>query len=238
MKDNLWPDGSPSSSSEEPTWPCLYPDDLLSGNRQFDQAGSGDANWWMVYTKSRQEKSLAKQLFSRGVPFYLPLIKRRSLSRGRARISIVPLFTGYLFLYGTGAERLVALETNRVSSAVRVGEEGRLQKDLLRIADLIANDAPLTPESRLVAGQRVRVKSGPFVGHEGVVFQRHGKTRLMVIVDFMQQGVSMAIEDCYLEAYEWSNTTTNGRATTVSVNWVLDRRVRTSNQPRVKRCGA
>jgi len=142
---------------------------------------------------------LAQQLFAREVPFYLPLIKRKSLSRGRTRIAWVPLFTGYLFLHGTSAQRIVALETNLLSTVVRVSEEDRLVNDLSQVADLIATDAPLTPESRLVAGQPVRVKSGTFAGHEGVVFQRQGKTRLIVSVDYMHQGVSMAIEDYCLE---------------------------------------
>ena len=214
---------------EEPGIPCLFPDDLLSGIADRDRLMNGRAHWWLIYTKSRQEKMLAQQLFAQEIPFYLPLIKRRSLSRGRERSAFVPLFPGYLFLYGTDAHRLVAFQTNRVSTAVQVSEGLLLLKDLSKIAFLIANDAPLTPESRLVAGQHVIVKSGLFVGLEGVVFQRQGKTHLMVAVNFMQQGVSLAIEDYCLEPYEPNNTTTGGRISTYSVSWALDRNRRKKN---------
>jgi hypothetical protein len=178
---------------------------------------------------------LAQQLFAQEIPFYLPLIQRRSLSRGRVRYAFVPLFPGYLFLYGTGAHRLAALQTNRVITAVQVIQEKRLLTDLSQVAFLIANDAPLTPESRLVAGQTVCVKSGPFVGLEGTVFKRRGESRLMVSVDFMQQGVSMAMEDYLLEPYEPNNATTEDRMSTCSVNWVLDRHKRTRHHKKEMR---
>jgi transcription antitermination factor NusG len=75
----------------------------------------------------------------------------------------------------------------------------RLRSDLLRIAQLIALDAPLTPESRLIEGQRVRVKSGLFTGYEGTVMKRSGKTRLFVAVHYMNMGASMEIQDYLLE---------------------------------------
>ena len=222
MKEDVSHEACRLGVSEGPANLTLFPDDLLAGTRESDWASGERHHWWLVYTKSRQEKALAQQLLARDVSFYLPLIKRTSLSRGRTRTADVPLFPGYLFLYGTAAERTIVLETNRVSSTVCVADEERLEADLSQIADLIRKDAPLTPEARLVAGQHVRVKSGPFVGHEGVVFRRRDKTRLMVAVDFMQQGVSIAIEDYLLEPYESVNT---APVATLSVNWALERQV-------------
>ena len=42
--------------------------------------------------KSRQEKSLARQLLGMEVPFYLPLIPKTTLIRGRRFTSQIPLF--------------------------------------------------------------------------------------------------------------------------------------------------
>jgi hypothetical protein len=36
-------------------------------------------------------------------------------------------------------------------------------------------------------------------GLEGTVLARHGRTRLLVAVDFLQQGASVDVEDCFLE---------------------------------------
>jgi transcriptional antiterminator RfaH len=48
-------------------------------------------------------------------------------------------------------------------------------------------------------GQNVRVKSGAFSGYEGTIIRREQETRLLVAVKFMEQGVSVKLEDCQLE---------------------------------------
>ncbi len=72
--------------------------------------------------------------------------------------------------------------------------------DLRQIRDLIATDAPLAPEARIEAGQRVRVRSGPFKGFEGTVLRRENQIRLLVSVRYMGQGASVALDDCQLDA--------------------------------------
>src|SRR3990172_6465123 len=86
--------------------PTIYPDGLL-----MDPALSAD--WWAVYTKTRQEKSLARDLAAAEQPFYLPLVSRRHVVRGRTMTSHMPLFPGYLFVAGDPESRLVVLKTNR-----------------------------------------------------------------------------------------------------------------------------
>lgn len=156
-------------------------------------------NWWLLYTKARQEKKVAKQLATRGVPHFLPVVDHVSLSRGRKRTAKIPLFTGYLFLWGNDQDRIHALQTNRVCSIDKVADGEQLRSDLLTLASLIALDAPLTAEARLEIGQRVRVKSGLFAGFEGTVLKRCGKTRLFVAMEYMQMGTSMEIQDYLLD---------------------------------------
>jgi len=43
------------------------------------------------------------------------------------------------------------------------------------------------------------VKAGPFAGLEGTVVVRRGETRLLVAVNFLQQGASVEIDDFVLE---------------------------------------
>ena len=198
------------------TLPYLYPANLLEpslperatpretssgqGGNTWEADGHGtNPCWWLVYTKSRQEKKVAEQLAAFKAPHFLPVVKRKSLSRGRTRTAEIPLFAGYLFLYGTDRDRIHALQTNRVTTMTQVVDGDRLRSDLLRIAQLIALDAPLTPESRLIEGQPVRVKSGLFTGYEGTVIKRSGKTRLFVAVQYMKMGASMEIQDYLLE---------------------------------------
>ena len=172
----------------------ILPNDLLE-----PESDRGGRQWWAVYTKARQEKALARDLVERSVPFYLPLVERSSLIRGKRLQSLVPLFAGYVFLCVNDDERLQTLRTNRTSQLVAVSDQDRLRRDLLQVQRLIAAKAAVTLEPRLSPGQRVRVKSGSFMGIEGVVEARRGGCRLIVEVNFLQQGVSVEIEELLVE---------------------------------------
>lgn len=171
-----------------------FPEDVLDV-----VAEDTDRCWWAVYTKARQEKSLARQLVSQEIPFYLPLIPKDNMIRGRRVRSHIPLFAGYVFLYGTDEERISTLATNRVSRILAADDQEQLRRDLANVRMLIDQNAPLAIERRLAAGDPVRIKCGSLRGLEGMVIKRHGKTRLLVAVKYLQQGVSIEIDDCALE---------------------------------------
>jgi transcriptional antiterminator RfaH len=174
---------------------ALFPDNLLSELA----AGNSPRRWWAIYTKARQEKALARHLVQLNVPFYLPLIPKTNLIRGRKVQSHIPLFSGYVFLFGTEDERTKSLTTNRVSTILNVDDQRQLASDLRHVARLIESNAPLTVERRLEAGAAVRIKTGPMQGLEGTVISRRGQTRLLVSVRMLQQGVSVEIDDFVLE---------------------------------------
>jgi transcription antitermination factor NusG len=175
--------------------PSLYPSNLLG-----DMADEpSERQWWALYTKARQEKALSRDLLAFEVPFYLPLVKKSWASRGRMVSSYNPLFPGYVFLYGSEQERVRSLMTNRISRVLTIEDPAALLYDLRQLRQLIASNAPLTVESRLAPGNRVRVRRGPLAGLEGTVLTRRGKTRLLVSVDFIQQGASVEVDDFVLE---------------------------------------
>ncbi len=174
--------------------PDIYPANLL------DAPDAGDRPWWAMYTLARQEKKLMRLLIKGEVGFYAPVIPRRYRSpAGRVRTSYEPLFANYVFVCGDEVARHAAVCTGCVSRWMPVGQPSELVQDLKQLHGLIQMDAPLSPERRLEPGEKVRIRSGPFAGYEGVVFRRDRETRLQVSVRFMDQGVSVAVEDCQLE---------------------------------------
>jgi transcriptional antiterminator RfaH len=175
--------------------PSLFPENLLDGCIQE----TSDRRWLAVYTKARQEKSLSRELFAYRIPFYLPLIKKTTVAKGRKRMSFVPLFSGYIFLYVTETERIKSMTTNRISRILTVNDPQQLVCDLEQLRRLIASDAPLNVEQKLAPGNRVRVKQGALMGMEGTVLVRRGVTRLLVSVNFLQQGASVEVDDYLLE---------------------------------------
>ena len=180
----------------------VFPDDLLedSSPHAFNGHAVGELGWVAFYTLSRREKDLMRKLEAATVPFYAPLVKRRLRSPGgRARLSFVPLFPGYVFSLVDDDQRRAALATNPVARWLPIGDPAGFVSDLRNIKRLIATEQPLTPEALQEPGQPVRVRSGPLQGLEGAVVKRRGGERLVVAVRFLNQGASIELEDVDLE---------------------------------------
>ena len=157
--------------------------------------------WWLMYTHSRQEKQLLRYLRAAEVAHYGPMIPKRQRSpAGRMRTSYVPLFSNYVFVMGDDEDRYQAVCSGCVAKVAPITEVEQLVQDLRQIHSLVTMGVPLTIESKIEAGEQVRVRNGVFKGYEGTVIRREGETRLLVAVRFMEQGVSVHLEDCQLEA--------------------------------------
>ena len=179
--------------------PSLHPASLLEIASLTDADGWDNRRWWTIYTKARQEKAIARDLWQQEIPFYLPLIRRPAVYHRHHVTVTTPLFAGYVFVRASDEERVATLATGRVSRVLAVNDPEQFQRDLQQIQRLIASGAPLTVESRLAPGHRVRVRRGPLAGLEGTVAVRRGQTRLLVQVNFLQKGASVEIHDFLLE---------------------------------------
>ncbi len=179
-----------------PLEPSRYPDDLLqSGSPRADAS----AWWWVLQTRPRTEKALARQLFQRGLAFFLPLYAKQWRRRGRWLRSYVPLFPGYVFLYGDPLARLTALQTHLVARVLPVEDQCQLHTDLVQVEALLRAELPVTPADRLPPGSRVTITAGPLAGLEGKVLRRGKQWKLVIEVRLLQRGVAVEIESWMLQ---------------------------------------
>jgi transcription antitermination factor NusG len=179
-----------------PLEPFIYPDNLLIADAE---STPGEERWWVLHTRPRAEKALARRLLSRTRPFFLPLFQKQWRSNGRSFRAHHPLFAGYVFLFGDTHDRLQALETNMVARVLPVEDQAEMQRDLARVHELMVSGASLWPEEQLEPGACVRIISGPLMGMEGKILTRHNKLRFFVEVQFLQRGVSLDIESWMIE---------------------------------------
>ncbi len=63
--------------------------------------GERHSSWWLVHAKPRQEKKLAQDLRALEIAHFLPVVSHQAWTRGRPRVTWVPLFPGYLFQHGS-----------------------------------------------------------------------------------------------------------------------------------------
>jgi transcription antitermination factor NusG len=171
--------------------PQLFPPGLFETEEMESNAPRA---WWVLHTRPRQEKSLARELYASEVPFFLPLTPRQTRVRNRVMTAHLPLFTSYLFLCADQEERIAALASSRVVGSIRVADQQQLVRDLAQIRRLIQLGAPVAAENRMVPGAIVEIQCGPLAGLRGKIVQEATQKRFIVEVDFIQRGASVLLD--------------------------------------------
>ncbi len=181
-----------------PREPFLYPEHLFTAPA-FETVN--DNQWWVVHTKPRAEKSLARRLIQGQYAFFLPLLTRSRVrtSKSRSLDSHVPLFPSYVFIHGSNDSRVATLSTNLAVQVIPVVDQERLQHDLSNVHRLMVQDVPLTSEDKLVPGTPVMITEGTFAGLSGKVLRRGRSWHLFVEVNFLKCGVSVEIEQSMIK---------------------------------------
>lgn len=134
------------------------------------------------------------------IAHYGPMIQQRKRSpQGRIRTSYVPLFTGYVFIRGDEVARHNAVSTGCISRCLPVTEYEELIEDLRRIRQLVLNGAEVRPEPKPLVGRMAMVKNGAMKGLKGTITKTLSHHRLTVLVNFMQQGASVIVDEADVE---------------------------------------
>lgn len=158
------------------------------------ELGQMGSTWWVAHTKARAEKAFAWDLKRQGIGYYLPMRDQVTVSGGRKRRVLKPLFNSYVFFCGDEMARYTALRTDRLCQVIEVTEPGVLVRELDAIRRVLEKKPDIDPYPQLAVGRRGRIKAGPFKATEGVVVEWHGRSRLILQVSMLGQGVAVEIE--------------------------------------------
>jgi transcription antitermination factor NusG len=180
-----------------PAEPDMYPDELW---QMVDADSDPDRRWWCLHTKPRQEKTTARALRSRLVAHYLPQVLHEGRTPGgRKTRSVLPLFTGYLFLLGDDLHRVEALRTHNLVSVLEVTDQEGLARDLRQIHQMVTSGLPVLPEPTHPIGSKIRILSGPLTGLVGTVVRRSKRDQFVAVVRFLGRGATVDLEDWQVE---------------------------------------
>jgi transcriptional antiterminator RfaH len=150
-------------------------------------------NWYLVYTKARQEYAAAQGLREQDYVVYLPRLCQRRRVRGRLTNVIGVLFPRYLFVApGRDGQSIAPVgSTPGVQKLVRFGALFLPVGENV-IAALKAREDPdsgchrLAPPA-LQPGARVRIDTGPFAGLDGIFEARVAQDRVVILLDLLGQ---------------------------------------------------
>jgi transcription antitermination factor NusG len=158
--------------------------------------------WFIAHTRAKMERMLVRHLAQHDVGYYLPLLERVTISSGKKRRSLAPMFNSYVFFCGDVEARYAAISSNYLCQIIEVVRQEHLVSELLGIEKAIKGGAKLDLYPFAVEGRRCRVIAGPFKGLEGVVVHRTGTIRLVLQVTMLQSGVALEIDIDLLEPVE------------------------------------
>jgi transcription antitermination factor NusG len=150
--------------------------------------------WFVLRTRSRQEKALTEDLAARKFACYLPLCTVVRYYGKRKAKAVLPLFSGYVFLKGDRDQAFIADRTGRIAQILDVTEQERLERELVAIADALDREGSLTPCEPLTRGTEVEVTSGPFKGIRGQVDVATRDNRLILHVDLIGGAAALEID--------------------------------------------
>lgn len=164
---------------------------------QFPEKSLGD--WYVLHTKSRQEKIVADMLAAMGIPYFLPLSSQVRYY-GRRKFSIdIPMFPSYVFLRGSEALAYESNRTKRIARIIPVFNQSKIDWELRNLYQAMENGASLDPFPYLTAGTRVEVRSGPFRGLQGIVDSRTKVNRLVLQVEMLGRAVCLEVDAALLD---------------------------------------
>ena len=158
--------------------------------------------WGFTYTRPRAEKKLAQRLTDMGIRAYLPLIKKmRKHNRGKV-ISMIPMFTSYVFLeipnlYYTNIRRLPEVLTLDLPEKPELQEMLIADLNRVRKCEILAEQRKVIVNPGIQPGKTVLVTSGSLAGTEVVVIQRLNEMQVIVNLPFLGRHC-----DCQINADE------------------------------------
>ena len=140
-------------------------------------------NWFVIYTKSRQEKKVALELEKMGITVYCPMINQIRQWSDRKKKVEVPLISSYVFVQLKERDREAVFEVPGIVRYVYWLEKPAIVRDE-EIAVMKAWLSTQTVEAKvegLRRGDRMKVSSGIFERKKGFV-EEISKNRVLLLL--------------------------------------------------------
>jgi transcription antitermination factor NusG len=154
-------------------------------------------SWYVLTTRSRQEKIAAFMLGSLEIEHFLPLLNQSRQWSDRLQKVLMPLFPGYLFvrICRTAEYQLRVLKVPGIVDFVRnnTGPLAVPEQEIEDIRSLLASGTPCLPHPYPKAGDQVRIVRGPLAGLEGTLVRGETQSKLVISVEMIRRSVAVSV---------------------------------------------
>jgi transcription antitermination factor NusG len=155
--------------------------------------------WYVAHTRPRREKKLAEYCEREGFSVTLPTYRSVKKYRGKTLVFHKPLFPNYVFLQLVPHQKQAVYQSDHVANLLEVVDQELFQAQLGDILTALETELEIFLAPQITAGARVKVKSGPLRGIEGIVERRSGMTFVLLRLDFISQAAAVKMEASELE---------------------------------------
>jgi transcription antitermination factor NusG len=161
-----------------------------------------DGNWYALYTCPRHEKRVAQQIERHSFSCFLPLYRSVRRWKDRRKELELALFPGYVFVRMALENRLQILQLPGVVRLVSFnGQPAAVPaEEIATLQGRLSGAMRIEPHPYLRKGRRVRVRSGPMQGLEGIVVRRKDSCRVIFSIDLIMRSVAVEVDEADLEA--------------------------------------
>ena len=159
------------------------------------------SDWYALYTRHQHEKTVAQVLSRKGFEILLPLYESVRRWKDRTRVLSLPLFTCYVFLKGGLERRSEVLNTPGIYELLSSGGQPIAipTAEIDAIQQVMKSGLRLEPHRLLKIGERVRIKSGPLAGLQGLLVRQKNVYRLVISVEMLGRAAAVEVDSFLVE---------------------------------------
>lgn len=165
----------------------------------FHSLSTDVIQWAVAHTRARCEKKVAGDLLASGVPVFLPLMRRVTRYKNKAKTSQLPTFPGYVFFSEThfaDNAKIPRMCRAQIAKILRPPDYDILKNELAFISGLLT-DHELFQECVLgKPGDIVLITGGSLTGCEGKILRLKPNRRTVVLeISFLGLQLEAEVEE-------------------------------------------
>jgi transcription antitermination factor NusG len=173
----------------------------MTRNDSRDSDSIRAPGWYALCTRHQHEKVIASALSTNGFEVLLPLYRAEHQWKDRKKQLSLPLFPCYVFVHTSLGERVEILRTSGVHQFVGFGGTPSVipTEEIEALRRAVDSSLVVEPHPFLQFGDRVRVKSGPLEGFQGILVRQKNTCRLVLSIEMLSRSVAVEMDMTKIE---------------------------------------
>lgn len=157
--------------------------------------------WFAAYTCAHHERRVSEHLSTRGIEYFLPTYRAIHRWKDRKVELELPLFPGYVFVHLVTQEHFRVLSVPGVARIVGTPRQPTPlpDREIESLKNARSSGIHAEPYRYLEIGRKVRIKTGPFEGLQGILVRRKGRFRVVFSLQLISSSFILDVDGSDLE---------------------------------------